>query len=909
MSNLNNMGTPKFKAKLEFETEKCREEGKWQKVLQLTQQMINNNSDKSLIQFLLGESKLELYLDLVNSSMTSTTSASTKNLFENKEKLLEESEEHLKNCLNSSSSSPLCIDANLLLAKLCYAKKEYEKTIKYIEASGIENVTQIEKALPLRVMKLICESFAVKGMALEYLAESNQDTLSIKEQDSKLLSVKSSELISKNTIESRIFCLNKATDLTLRYLQNIEKQHGQYALISIGNIMETAIQRAPLLYIKNSQLDLALNQYRSILNAVECKATSNCRQIIARQLTEVIMRGVSRNCWKPFDLNSMASNTGLWRPHRYNGQTIFNPQQREEELLLTLLIAEQQAAANVVLERSCEFDKSRNESLNNVIAIYDLFTIAFTPLRYFAVDLFEKAMKFSFEVKHIWLQFGLTLLESRKSQRGLQHRSLQIFDEVSRMDKSDPLPLLIQAKIYLTDLLDPEASLVYSNQALETIKTKDGEKSDSLLPRCYLLIGIANALIYEKQNEFNKSQMKTNLEDSIKNFKMMANCSLHDHLAYYHLALSYANRRMINEAILNLQISLTLNPVHLPTVQLLIICLTSLKKYKEALMLCESALQEFPNQLLLLYIKANIQQNICEDGLQEALMTAKEMLNCCKLLSSNNQPTSLENPTQSKSSNSNTANQVSSNYHLTGLSCDTMSLRMEQTLSEVASIDSNLPMVVSNAIGAPVSSNTANEINQLDQTTTLINSHSGIALSQHSGSNISSNFGFSQSNSFQQQLANMQVQIWILVTELFIKLGQFEDAENCLIENCQQQIFGILSHQLMYIKGKLCIARNQLIEAKILLQSCISINPRHSNALQQLGLTYHLMGNHLSAEKYLRDSLNCDANCVETWSIMGSVLEKLGDSERAINCNLTALRLEETEPILPFNIVPRTVFE
>ena len=64
------------------------------------------------------------------------------------------------------------------------------------------------------------------------------------------------------------------------------------------------------------------------------------------------MRGVSRNCWKPFDLAGMASNTGLWKPHRYTGQTIFNPQQREEELLLLLLIAEQQAAANVVLERS-----------------------------------------------------------------------------------------------------------------------------------------------------------------------------------------------------------------------------------------------------------------------------------------------------------------------------------------------------------------------------------------------------------------------------------------------------------------------------------------------------------------------------------------------------------------------------
>ena len=252
--------------------------------------MINNNSDKSLIQFLLGESKLELYLDLMNSTNpanASTSSANTKTLFENKDKLIEEAEEHLKNCLNSSSSSPLCIDANLLLAKLFYAKKMYEKTIKFIEASGIENVTQIEKALPLRVMKLITESFAIKGMALEYLAENSEEDTKLADT-TKFNSIKSTtELLSKNTIESRIFCLTKSTDLTLRYLQNIEKQHGQYALISIGNIMETAIQRAPLLYIKNSQLNLALNQYRSILNAAECKSTSNCRQIIARQLTEV----------------------------------------------------------------------------------------------------------------------------------------------------------------------------------------------------------------------------------------------------------------------------------------------------------------------------------------------------------------------------------------------------------------------------------------------------------------------------------------------------------------------------------------------------------------------------------------------------------------------------------------------
>lgn len=244
--------------------------------------MINQCNDKSLVQFLLGESKLELYLDLVNSANTATNSTSTKQLFENKDKLIEESEEHLKNCLTISPSSPLCIDANLLLAKLNYTLKNYKKTIKCIKASGIEAITQNEKPLPLRVMKLISESFAIKGMALEYLAEEENN---LESSDDK---IQSAELnLNENTIEFRIFCLTKSTDLTLRYLQNIEKQHGQYALISIGNIMETAIQRAPLLFIKNSQLSLALNQYRSILNAVECKATSNCRQIIARQLTEV----------------------------------------------------------------------------------------------------------------------------------------------------------------------------------------------------------------------------------------------------------------------------------------------------------------------------------------------------------------------------------------------------------------------------------------------------------------------------------------------------------------------------------------------------------------------------------------------------------------------------------------------
>lgn len=302
MNQLNSLGTPKSKARLESEIEKCREEGNWQKVLQLASQLVQNTAEKCLVQFLLGESKLELYLEICNTSTngtaaTSSNTSTTVNLYsgENKDKLLDEAEEHFLNCLTINSSSPLSIDSNLLLAKLYFVRQQFDRSMKSIEKSGIDSVTQIEKTLPLRVMKLVAESFAIKGMSLENLAiqltpEHNQNIANGSDSgtNSNDISPNASQVLaSNNAIESPIFCLVRSSDLTLRYLQNVEKQLGQYSLNSVGSILETAIQRAPLLYIKNGQLHQAANQYRSILNAVECKTTQNCRQVIARQLSEV----------------------------------------------------------------------------------------------------------------------------------------------------------------------------------------------------------------------------------------------------------------------------------------------------------------------------------------------------------------------------------------------------------------------------------------------------------------------------------------------------------------------------------------------------------------------------------------------------------------------------------------------
>lgn len=103
--------------------------------------------------------------------------------------------------------------------------------------------------------------------------------------------------------------------------------------------------------------------------------------------------------------------------------------------------------------------------------------------------------------------------------------------------------------------------------------------------------------------------------------------------------------------------------------------------------------------------------------------------------------------------------------------------------------------------------------------------------------------------------------------------------------------------------------RSQYHDAKIHFQNSISINPKHAQALQQLGHTYHILGNQIIAEKYLKDSLNIDSTRHETWSYLGLVLDAMDEHERATECHLTSIRLEESSPLLPFSIIPRNILE
>src|SRR5882757_114113 len=95
--------TPKTRARLESDIERNREEGNWNRCIELAQQL--GSEQPQLVQFLMGEAKLEKYLE--DGKIADPA-------------LLSEAKKHLNFCLSSSSPSPLAMDANLLMAKLFY---------------------------------------------------------------------------------------------------------------------------------------------------------------------------------------------------------------------------------------------------------------------------------------------------------------------------------------------------------------------------------------------------------------------------------------------------------------------------------------------------------------------------------------------------------------------------------------------------------------------------------------------------------------------------------------------------------------------------------------------------------------------------------------------------------------------
>lgn len=131
---------------------------------------------------------------------------------------------------------------------------------------------------------------------------------------------------------------------------------------------------------------------------------------------------------------------------------------------------------------------------------------------------------------------------------------------------------------------------------------------------------------------------------------------------------------------------------------------------------------------------------------------------------------------------------------------------------------------------------------------------------------------------------------------------QVEDAERCVDEGATHAN-GALSHKVMFIRGLIAKAKNNLMEARAYFQSCLALCPRHAKALQQMAHVHYLLGNHSIAEKFLKDSLDVDRANSKSWDYLRLVHIEQNQRDRAKKCEQELESLDGSSPVIPLSAI------
>uniref|UniRef100_A0A672P166 Tetratricopeptide repeat domain 7B n=1 Tax=Sinocyclocheilus grahami TaxID=75366 RepID=A0A672P166_SINGR len=343
------MTARKSGSRLETEIERCRSEGQWDKIPELVRQLsakLISNDD--LGELLLGEAKLQQYLKENPIKQGASPRGPRPRL--------QEVRKHLTAALDRGN---LKVSLNCQDHHFCLL---YHSDFFFHE--NPLNSLCLEKV----------------PMASPSLSNRNVD--------------RDQEIIT---------CYEKSGDIALLYLQEVEKalsvgiqnrspKPGPVTQEQeLGYFLETGLQRAHVIHFKNGNLTRGVGRFREILRAVETRTTQNLRMTIARQLAEILLRGMcEQSYWNPLEdpphhspLDDPLRHTPHTkdyalsrRPRIYSGENLFCPQENTEEALLLLLISESMANRDAVLSRIPEHNNDRIISLQSASLVYDLLTIA-----------------------------------------------------------------------------------------------------------------------------------------------------------------------------------------------------------------------------------------------------------------------------------------------------------------------------------------------------------------------------------------------------------------------------------------------------------------------------------------------------------------------------------------------------
>ncbi|XP_032403866.1 tetratricopeptide repeat protein 7B isoform X4 [Xiphophorus hellerii] len=853
------MTARKSGSRLETEIERCRSESQWDKIPELVRQLpakLISNDD--LGELLLGESKLQTYLKENPIKQGSSPRGTRAKLVEVRK--------HLIAALDRGNlKADYLQEASLLMAKLCYIEGEHSEALGHYSRVNLDDLQLV--GAPVYRLSMIAEAYATKGLCLEKIPDSSPS-----------LSNSGSPLTNRSPVareQEIITCYEKSGDIALLYLQEAEKalsagiqnrspKPGPTAQdLELGYFLETGLQRAHVIHFKNGNLTRGVGRFREILRAVETRTTQNLRMTIARQLAEILLRGMcEQSYWSPLEDPPTVSpldnptqqghtyrrNYTLSRPPRvYSGENLFCPQENTEEALLLLLISESMANRDAVLSRIPEHNNDRIISLQSASVVYDLLTIALGRRGQYEMlsECLERAMKFAFEEFHLWYQLALSLMAAGKSAR-----AVKVLKECIRLKPDDPTIPLLAVKLCIGPLHWLDEGEKFAKMVIDM-----GEKAAEFKAKGHLAAGLVYSL------KATDASLRSTQEDyqrkALSAFQRAQSMSPTDHLAAFYLALQLAVSRQIPEALGYVRQALQLQGDDVHSLHLLALLLSAQKHYHDALNIIEMALSEYPENFNLLYTKVKLEA-MCR-GPEEALLTCKHMLQIWKSFYN------LTNPSDSGRGSSLLDRAIPDRRQLNAMTLPDFSdpdagsvhatsiaaSRVEQALSEVASsLQSSAPKH-----GPP---------------------HPWLTLAQ----------------------------IWLHAAEVYIGMSKPAEATACTQEAAN---LSPTSHNMMYMRGQIAELKGNVDEAKRWYEEALSINPTHVKTMQRLGLILHQLQRYSLSEKVLRDAVQVNSTSHDVWNSLGEVLQAQGNAAAATECFLTALELEASSPILPFTIIPRAL--
>uniref|UniRef100_A0A3B3BWF5 Tetratricopeptide repeat domain 7B n=1 Tax=Oryzias melastigma TaxID=30732 RepID=A0A3B3BWF5_ORYME len=579
------MTTRKSGSRLETEIERCRSEGQWDKIPELVRQLsakLISNDD--LGELLLGECKLQTYLKENPIKQGSSPRGPRPKLVEVRK--------HLTAALDRGNLKPDYLqEASLLMAKLCYVEAEFRDALGHYSRVNLDDM-QLASA-PVYRLSMIAEAYATKGLCLEKNTGSPSSNRSTTDREQEIIT-----------------CYEKSGDIALLYLQEAEKVSGIQNRSpkpgpttqeqELGYFLETGLQRAHVIHFKNGNLTQGVGRFREILRAIETRTTQNLRMTIARQLAEILLRGMcEQSYWSPLEDPPSVSplddptrqghtyikNYSLSRsPRVYSGENLFCPQENTEEALLLLLISESMANRDAVLSRIPEHNNDRIISLQSASVVYDLLTIALGRRGQYEMlsECLERAMKFAFEEFHLWYQLALSLMAAGKSAR-----AVKVLKECIRLKPDDPTIPLLAVKLCIGPLHWLDEGEMFGKMVIDM-----GEKAAEFRAKGYLAIGLVYSL--KATDASLRSTQEEYQRKALGAFQRAHGLSPTDHLAAFYLALQLAVSRQIPEALGYVRQALQLQGDDVHSLHLLALLLSAQKHYHDALNIIEMALSEYP---------------------------------------------------------------------------------------------------------------------------------------------------------------------------------------------------------------------------------------------------------------------------------------------------------------------------